>query len=432
MADKCVIHIFSQLSRIPHCSGDTEAMRHFLKNFAASCGYRVEIDRAGNVMAYGKGSRVTFQSHYDMVCIAKAPAIELVVQKGWMSAKESSLGADNGIGVAIMLCLMKKGTGADFLFTNDEEIGLLGARDLDLRIRTPYLLNLDSEEFGKVYIGCAGGEDVFVRKDAMFQEAEGSGAWFAITAEAPGGHSGVNIADNLPNAITELAGVLTKNHFLEIASVEGGERINAIPRHAKAIVWSPEGILPVSDSPHIRIEETGKEAGSVLVDGKRLAEALFGFAHGVRAWNRELSLPQSSINLAKVFFVGDEIEIALSARSMANKDLERLVEQSVAGWDALGYSCRREGKYPAWEPVTNPFSEKVLALYRTVEPDASYAAIHAGLECALFAHDYPHLKIASIGPTILDPHSDRERVKLSTVEKVMHVVERIVADLSSI
>jgi len=335
------------------------------------------------------------------------------------------------MGVAMMLHLIQKGTDADFLFTNDEEIGLIGAGALELEIRTPYLLNLDSEELGKVYIGCAGGEDVHCKKRIDLRGVSG-GAWYRLTAEAPGGHSGVNIADPIPNAITELASVLTRNPTMKIAAIEGGERINAIPRHAEALVRMPEGTEPLCGNPLVMVEKSEAPRKPAMVENERLADALFGFAHGVRAWNRELDLPQSSINLAEVSLKEGEVRIALSARSMANEDLRRLVDQSLSGWRALGYECRTEGKYPAWKPETNPFSETVLKHYREVCPDASYAAIHAGLECALFADRFPDLKIASVGPTILDPHSDRERVDLESVEKVMRVVEAVIADLSSI
>lgn len=426
-----VIDIFLELTKIPHCSGETGELRRYLTDFAKRYGYRVESDEAGNVMVYGEKSRVTLQSHYDMVCIGRAPKIETVIEEGWMWAVESSLGADNGMGVAMMLDLIRKGAVADFLFTNDEEIGLIGAGALELEIRTPFLLNLDSEELGKVYIGCAGGEDIHCKKRIDFRVVAG-GAWYTLTAEAPGGHSGVNIADPIPNAITELVSVVAKNPAMRIATIKGGERINAIPRHAEALVWMPEGIEPLCDNLSVTVEKSVPPSKSDVMDKERLAEALFGFAHGVRAWNRELDLPQSSINLAEVSLKEKEARISLSARSMANEDLQRLVEQTVAGWEALGFECEREGKYPAWKPETNPFSETVLRHYREVCPEASYAAIHAGLECALFADRYPDLKIASVGPTILDPHSDRERVDLASVDRVMRVVEAVIADLSSI
>ncbi|WP_456383304.1 M20/M25/M40 family metallo-hydrolase [Hydrogenimonas sp.] len=430
--EKGWMEIFLELTKIPHCSGETEALRNYLADFTRKHGYRVEIDGAGNVMAYGKKSALTLQSHYDMVCIGRAPRIETVIEKGWMRAVESSLGADNGMGVAMMLHLVRKGVNADFLFTNDEEIGLIGAGALELEIRTPCLLNLDSEELGKVYIGCAGGEDIHCRAEIRRVETPEKGGWYTLTAEAPGGHSGVNIAEAIPNAITELASVMVANSRMKIGTIEGGERINAIPRHAKASVWMPEGKEPLSRNPRVRIERCENPELPTVVEGRDVARALFGFAHGVRAWNRELDLPQSSVNLAEVSLKEKEVRIALSARSMANEDLERLVAQNVAGWEALGFECRTEGKYPAWEPEINAFGERVLEHYRKVDPEASYAAIHAGLECALFADRFPHLQIVSIGPTILDPHSDRERVDLESVEKVMNVVEAVIADLSSI
>ncbi len=422
--------IFETITKIPHCSEETTRLKEHIKDFAKKCGYRVMEDEAGNVMAYGSKSRVTLQAHYDMVCIGRAPKIETVVEDGWMSAKESSLGADNGIGVAIMLHMMEEGVDADYLFTNDEEVGLVGASNLELEIRTPYLLNLDTEEYGKVYIGCAGGEDIYLKKMVDFFTPDTPGKRYMLKATAPGGHSGVNIADHLPNAITELASVIVHNSAMEIASIGGGERINAIPRGAEAVVWLPEGYEPVVNSSCVSIEELDRLDISLIKDGRVLASALFGFAHGVRDWNEELNLPQASVNLAGVEMEDGAVEIALSARAMSNDDLERVVEQSLAGWTALGYIGRREGKYPAWKPQTNDFSKKVLEIYKEVEQNASYAAIHAGLECALFAERFPSLEIASIGPTILDPHSDRERVDLKSVEKVASVVKRVVRSLS--
>jgi dipeptidase D len=428
---KSVLEIFEELTRIPHCSGRTGEMRKYLAEYARRCGYRVETDAIGNVAAYcEEKSVVTLQSHYDMVCIGKAPEIETVVENGWMRAKESSLGADNGMGIAMTLWLMQRGAAIDALFTNDEEIGLIGAAALELPIRTPFLLNLDSEELGKVYIGCAGGEDLHCRKRTAVKEAP-EGRWFRLVSTAPGGHSGVNIADGIPNAITELCGYIAAHEGMEVARLAGGERINAIPRRAEALVWLPSAQEPLPAPEGIERYEAEASKG-LVAEGRELAEAIFGFAHGVREWNRDLDLPESSVNLAIVSLDGEKCEVSLSARSMDNAKLARLVEQCAAGWGACGFSCEREGKYPAWKPEVNAFSETVLKAYERVVPGASYAAIHAGLECALFAERFPGLRIASIGPTILDPHSDRERVDLASVEKVTEVIERVVADLSAL
>ncbi len=424
--------IFKKITDLPHCSGDTSQLRKYIKDVAEEFGYSVHEDRAGNVMAYGSNSKITLQSHYDMVCIGRAPKIEIVVEEGWMKAKESSLGADNGIGVAIMLWLMQQNAPADFLFTNDEEIGLVGAANLELKIETPYLLNLDSEEVGKVYIGCAGGEDIYLKKRTEYFVPESAGERYIISADAPGGHSGVNIAQNIPNAITEVCSVIVQNEAMQVAKIEGGERINAIPAHAEAEVWMPHGYEPKIGSAYVSVRKLDTLQVPLLSNGRKLAKALFGFAHGVRGWNGDLDLPQSSINLAKVDMREGMIEVALSARAMSNGELERLVTQSVAGWEALGFEAATEGKYPAWSPEVNDFSERVLQIYRRILPEASFAAIHAGLECALFAKRFKDLQIASIGPTILDPHSDREKVYMKSVEKVVDVVESLISDLSTV
>jgi len=419
-----IVDIFKDICKIPHCSGNTEELKDFIVSFSKSFGYSVETDDADNVMVRSKKSKVTLQAHYDMVCIGDAPNIEPIEKDGWMFAKDSSLGADNGMGVAIMLFLIQEKVDADFLFTNDEEIGLIGADALSLRLNTPYLLNLDSEELGKVYIGCAGGEDIFVKKDIERESVLELGSWFLLESSGSGGHSGVNIADNIPNAITELAKVIYKNPEMRVANIKGGERINSIPRYAEAVVWLPDGISLNNKNSYVTVTSLSNRSTKILKDGRKIVTEILSFPHGVREWNTSLRLPHTSINLAKVS-IEDEICISLSGRSMSNESLSSLTLQTVAWWELLGYSCTTDGKYPAWNPVVNEFSKKVLELYKTKVSNAEYAAIHAGLECALFVHKYPNLKIASIGPTILDPHSDRERVELDSVFKVLSVVESL-------
>jgi dipeptidase D len=255
------------------------------------------------------------------------------------------------------------------------------------------------------------------------------GRWYRLVATAPGGHSGVNIADGIPNAITELCGYIAAHEEMEVAWLHGGERINAIPRHAEALVWLPAG-EPLPTPAGIACYDA--EASEMIVeDGRRLVKTIFGFAHGVRGWNRKLDLPESSVNLATVSMTPGSCLVSLSARAMDNAELAGLVDQCAAGWEACGFICSRAGKYPAWKPETNAFSDMVLEIYRGFAPDASYAAIHAGLECALFADRFPALKIASIGPTILDPHSDRERVDLESIGVVTEVVEAIVRQVAA-
>ncbi len=425
-----ILGIFKQITRIPHCSGETEALREYLCNFIRKCDYEVKVDEAGNVAAYGNGSKVTLQSHYDMVCIGGAPQIETVIEDGWMRAAGSSLGADNGVGVAMTLALMERGAPIDALFTNDEEIGLIGASNLALAIRTPYLLNLDYEEAGEICIGCAGGEDIFALRRVQILSKKPE-YLYRVQSTAPGGHSGVNIAEDIPNAITRVCGYLRRHRGWQIVRLEGGERINAIPRRAEALVGSD---VPIEwgEADGIRVEKCDEAVDRVIVEGEKVVASLYGFAHGVRGWNRPLDVPQRSVNLAQVKLDETGCEIALSARAMSDEDLQKIVSQTIAGWEACGFSCRQEGKYPAWKPQITPFAKKVRAIYQEVMDKADFKAIHAGLECAIFAERYPNLAIASIGPTIRDPHSDRERLDLASLDVVAQVVERIVEDLSDL
>ena len=152
-----VVAHFKTLCGIPHCSGNTEAMRAFLMRSARAYGYEVSTDDAGNLLCSASDAEVTLQAHYDMVCIGRAPELSLYEEEGWLHATESTLGADNGMGMAMMLALMEEGVSVDCLFTADEEIGLMGVRALALPLKTAFLLNLDSEAFGEITIGCAGG-----------------------------------------------------------------------------------------------------------------------------------------------------------------------------------------------------------------------------------------------------------------------------------
>jgi len=425
---KGVIEIFKEICKIPHCSGKTEELKDFILSFSKNFGYSVEVDGSGNIMVKSKKSKITLQAHYDMVCIGKAPKIEPIEKDGWMFAKNSSLGADNGIGVAIMLFLIQEKVDANFLFTNDEEIGLIGAKALSLEIKTPYLLNLDSEELGKVYIGCAGGEDIFVKKDVKYKNAPKSGNWFLLKYNGRGGHSGVNIADNIPNAITELCRVIHKNLKMEIANIKGGERINSIPKYAESIVWLPNETTIEHKNNHLFVAPISNPPAKILEDGRKLVAQILSFAHGLREWNSSFNLPHTSINLAKVS-IENEIFISLSGRSMSNEALASLIEQTIAMWELFGYSCNCDGKYPAWKPTINEFSKRVLKIYKKRVLNASYAAIHAGLETAIFVQKYPFLEIASIGPTILEPHSVNERVDIDSIFTVLDIVKELIISL---
>ncbi|RLA72267.1 MAG: aminoacyl-histidine dipeptidase [Epsilonproteobacteria bacterium] len=411
-----VISHFKALSQIPHCSYQTDAMKTYLIDKAKAYGYEVLTDEAGNILCQKESAAITMQSHYDMVCIGKAPLLKLEERDGWLYAADSTLGSDNGVGMAMMLALMEEGVSIDTLFTADEEVGLLGARALNLPLKTPYLLNLDSEDEGVVTVGCAGGVDIMAtlpllhKKRTLFcYEIESSG--FA------GGHSGVDIDKNIPNAIKELSAQLVDLDQCYVVSFKGGERRNSIAKRAVAVVG---------------FETEQAIAGAKIVGRKEVdvmeqnvISMLHAFAHGVRNYNNELRIVQTSINLAIVEQNETEIMIHLSARSMDSDELKRLQSETVTYFESFGAAVETEGFYAPWEPEDGDFVKQVTSISQDVLGSAEVGAIHAGLECGIIKEKFPQMQMASIGPTIRYPHSTRECVELISVERVYDVVKKI-------
>ena len=168
-----IIEHFQTLTQIPHCSKEADKLLDFLVNFAKERSYTVEVDEVKNIYIYKGDPAVCLQAHYDMVCMGKAPVLETYVEEGWMKAKDSSLGADNGMAIAMMMQLMDEGKDLEFLLTSDEEIGLIGANEVAFDLKSQYMLNLDSEDEAEVYIGCAGGVDITASRQDVYLDAKG-------------------------------------------------------------------------------------------------------------------------------------------------------------------------------------------------------------------------------------------------------------------
>ncbi|GAB6074566.1 M20/M25/M40 family metallo-hydrolase [Nautilia lithotrophica] len=388
---KEVLDIFKKITKIPHCSGNTEKMREFLIEWIKKSGYEHKVDEAGNVLAFKNKPVLCLQSHYDMVCVGSAPNIEIVEEEGWLKAKNSSLGADNGIGVAIMLYLMKKHDNLEFLFTNDEEIGLIGAFNLNLDIKSRYLLNLDSED-ENIYIGCAGGVDVKVKYPVEYIKCRGFCADINIQ-NLPGGHSGVDIDKEIPNAIVELI-----KKVGNICSIKGGERRNSIPANAYAKVCFES--------------ENGKEMNVISKDYLKFLKKL---PHGVLEYDFEFQVVSKSVNFAMV----ENENIILTLRANSNEKLEEVkeyIKQKCAGAE-----IEFEGEYPAWKPEVSELARMLKEIMNT-----EYKVIHAGLECAVLKNKLTNVSMASIGPIIENPHSVNERVNLKSVEKIFNTILKLI------
>ncbi len=409
-----VLEIFERIAQIPHCSGDTGQLGEFIQSFASKCGYKVEKDEAGNILCYRKKRDICLQAHYDMVCVGKAPQIRLFQKDGWLGAQDSSLGADNGIGVAIMLALMEEKSEAEFLFTNDEEIGLIGAKNLELELKASKMLNLDSEEFGKVYVGCAGGVDLIASKSCLKKWADHL-HFYSITAKNfPGGHSGVDIDKDIPNAIKTFA------HFAKGAKIvwlQAGERLNSIPVHLEGVIAVEQKLessewFAVQKSPPKKVVQ--EDVWSILC----------AFGDGVRGWQKEFHIPSRSANLAKIS-VDENLVVECSVRANSDEDLNRLECEYSTFLKSFGLEVEARDRYGAWKPVITPFAKEVRRVYERYG-GGDFAAIHAGLECAVFVQKYPWMQIASIGPTIQSPHSVHERLKLADVEPIFAIAKELI------
>jgi dipeptidase D len=418
-----VIEHFRALCEIPHCSHGAEVMKRYLQQRADAYGFSVSADSSGNILCRKKGTKITLQAHYDMVCIGTEFPIATQEKSGWLSAKSSTLGADNGIGMAMMLALMEEGAEIDALFTANEEVGLLGARGLEMALQTPYLLNLDSEEEGVVSIGCAGGVDI-IAKAALETVEEELYCYEIEVSGLPGGHSGVDIDKKIPNAIKELVSRMS-HPDLRLISINGGERRNAIPKYAVAEVGFAEAV----SSPGLR--PLGRKRVRSLGMGKEVIALLEGFEHGVREMDEELSIVKTSINLAQIDTEEGMMTIHLSARSMEKSALQALEKETLEYFEAAGFIVRSEGFYSPWQPEKNAFAKRVLELSKAVFPDVRFGAIHAGLECGIIKEKAPDIAIASIGPNIENPHSAGERVELASIERVFETVKKIVASVQA-
>ena len=417
-----IIDHFQTITQIPHCSKAADKLLDFLVDFAKDRGYTVEVDEVKNIYIHKGKPTLCLQAHYDMVCMGKAPVLETYIEEGVMRAKDSSLGADNGMAIAMMMQNMDEGLDLEFLLTADEEIGLIGANEVAFELKSKYMLNLDSEDEAEVYIGCAGGADITAFKQDVY--VEGKGMCYEVAVKGlVGGHSGVDIDKGIESAIKILGAYLLSNDVLQLASIYAGERRNSIPANAVAIVRSEK---PLESKGDVVVRKL-KEEPKVFKEGKKVIAMINEFRHGVHANNKELGIPEVSINLA-IITVDEKggLKVETSARAMGAEELEDLTKKTVGLFESYDFSVQVEDKYPAWKPDISEFTNLVSEEMQTVFGKTKMMAIHAGLECGVIAEKYPMIKFASIGPTIRYPHSTREEVDLFSVERTYEVLLGII------
>ncbi|MBI3873767.1 MAG: M20/M25/M40 family metallo-hydrolase [Arcobacter sp.] len=427
-----ILELFKQLTKIPRCSGTHQPFIDFITSFAKKYDYICKIDEAKNILCYkenqtSKNQKATIclQSHYDMVCLEDGKIPEIIELDGFLTAKNSTLGADNGIGCAYMLALMMENINAEFLFTSDEEIGLIGTNNLALPLNAAYMLNLDSEEEGRICIGCAGGVDIFCNNNnsKIVQNKQNKTLYEIEIDELDGGHSGVDIDKNIPNAI-KLVVQTIKECDGDLLDINGGERINSIPKKCKAIISSTT--KPIASHENMKITRIETASEHYKKFDSQVIDFLYNFQNGVREINSELHIPQTSINLSIIKTNIDGIQVHLSARSMDNDELQEIKNMTSKEAINFGFEVDTNGKYPAWKPNKNIFSDIVLEIYKKHDANVSFEAVHAGLECAIFKEKYPQMFITSIGPNIYFPHGNREKCEIASVYKVFEVLKEII------
>jgi dipeptidase D len=442
-------------------------------------GLEVRSDKIGNLVIAvpatpGRESAqvVVLQGHLDMVCEKNKDVehdfmnepIRAVVDGDWVSAEGTTLGADNGIGVAAALACATDPDVVhgplELLFTMDEETGLTGAQRLDgsmLRGRT--MLNLDSEEDGVLFAGCAGGADTHLFVTPTLRPATAGTTARAIEVGGlRGGHSGLNIHENRGNALKILARLLDRasdrGATWELAKIEGGSAHNAIPREAHAeIHLSDDDAKKLDDvvasfTEEVRAELKGIDDGVAIgvsaaddgaevmadADRDRLVALLLSLPHGVLGMSQELpGLVETSNNLATVEIENGRVKIIVSSRSSVGPTQAALLASIRAVGALAGADVETHDGYPGWKPN---MASPVLAVLREVygklwdgEPEVT--AIHAGLECGLLGEKVPGIDMVSFGPQIEGAHSPEERVQISSVAKFWDALKMTLDRLSS-
>lgn len=414
--------IFEEICSIPHCSYKADGLKNYIVSFATKHGYIVEMDAAQNIMCRHEDATLTLQAHYDMVCIGNAPRIEPINDGVTIKAKESSLGADNGIALALMLKLMTKNHHVDCLFTANEEVGLIGARELDLEIKTSNVLNLDSEEEGAVFIGCAGGVDMVAMKKIAYIPTKEQ--LYRVTLQGlQGGHSGVDIDKGIPSANEKLAHAL-HDLDLQLHSFNGGERRNSIAKHAHAVVTLTQAQKELLEHGGFEVERSDET--TVIDNSREILTFLANCKHGILEYDTEEEMVISSINLAIVTTENAMLKIESTLRSMKNSKLEAILEAKKTFYKVNGCRVKVDGYYAPWEAKKSTFAKRVALHVEKFHNTSSFEVMHAGLECGVLQQHAKDTSFVSIGPNIYFPHSNLEYVEIASVERFEKTVVSII------
>jgi dipeptidase D len=466
---------FATICATPRASGHEERLRSRLLAWALEQGLDARVDGAGNLLVakpasagYESAPGFVLQAHLDMVCqknsdsmhdFSRDPIVP-VCRDGWLSAEATTLGADNGIGASLILAALEDRSLAhgplEALLTVGEEAGMDGARGLAPEaLHGRAMLNLDSEDWGEFYLGCAGGLDVDVSRPGASEAVPAGHRGFRIILRGlRGGHSGVDIHEERGNAIKLLVQVLRKLEQaapLRLARLQGGSARNALAREAFACCTLPAAAaadLPAfltARQAELRRELAGVDEGLTLAFEtddtvaavlSRAEQAvwlasLHAAPHGVRRMSRRVpGVVETSNNLGMVDLGPQAGSCNFMVRSLIDEGSRALAEEIASLFSLSGTAVRIGGYYPGWSPdPDSPLLRRCQSVFRReFHAEAAVKVIHAGLECGIISGKYPGMDIVSFGPTIRGAHAPGERVEIASVERCWRLLTAILAE----
>ena len=466
---------FADLNAVPRASKKEERVIEFMKAFGNKLGLATQVDEVGNVIIRKPATKgmeqrkpVVLQAHLDMVHQKNndvdfdfdTQGIEMYIDNDWVRAKGTTLGADNGLGVATIMAILQSDEIAhpdlEALFTIDEETGMTGAMGLKPELlKGEILLNLDTEEDDEIGIGCAGGVDVTATRSYEQQAPAVQSTGLKLRLNGlQGGHSGMDIIKGLGNA-NKLMNRLLWSAGKEgggIASIDGGGLRNAIPRESEAVLAVASDQLErveaalsqtfqsikaeyISLEPRMNLSVEPIDAPSSVMNPQaqqELLNALYAAHNGVYRMSPDIEgLVEASNNIARVEVKEGRAEVLCLTRSSVESSKEDLANALQSVFELAGFQVERSGTYPGWAPnMDSPILSVLDGIYQEMNQErANIAACHAGLECGILKETYPQMDMISFGPTIRGAHSPDERASISSTKKYWEFVLKVLENI---
>lgn len=467
---KNVLRFFEELCALPHGSGNTKAASDWAVRFAKERSLAYRQDELGNVVIWKKASpgyedhpTVMLQGHLDMVCVndtdvphdfEKDP-LKLFVEDGYIKARGTTLGADNGIAIAMAMAVLDDDAmphpPLEVLMTVDEEVGMLGAVGLDgSDLKSKYLINIDSDVEGILTVGCAGGARSGITMPVTAAKAEGAVCTLALDGLS-GGHSGVAINEGFANANKLMADLLNTLGELRLAKVEGGTADNAIPSTAAAVIlvepdradrvkaaaesWAASAKAACPKDPGFTFTFESK-SGSIdalsVEESRKAVDLLLAVPNGIQRMNPDMpDQVQTSLNLGVVSMEDGALRLTFSLRSGVAAEKDAMAAELRTISERFGADYRQSGDYPAWEYRSESVLRDTMVRIYTEQygKPPVVETIHAGLECGVLMSKVPGLDAVSVGPNLLEIHSTRERAEIASIERTWKYLGAVLAAL---